>query len=875
VRRALLAALVCCAPAASAAAQDPKDGEVPMPAGDGWRAWSIHASASGVWYALVDKVVDAYGANDVVVTDDKGGHVLLTVYSGKWTPHQVVPDGQWLAPSRSADVDPRVPGRELYAAGKGGSVHQITRLPQPFGRFLPQSVEIGHAAGEEFHAVIAADLTPLTPGDELLAFGITGAVYQLVPERDGAGFAMVRRAQAAGRVRDTVVVAGSAGQPATIFGASRSGDLLAMRLVGDALEVRSVLRESSGLGRVARRTGGGTAGEVLYVTRDDGLLLRVAIAADGRVQREAIFAGPQGLRGVASGRFFADPATEAVAVYGYDKEVHVVHRTGAEPWRVDVAFAGEHQGHWLAVGELDGRNGTDELVATGFGGQVVLLARPPGYALPGAAVPAPKPLPPPVAARPPRIAVIANEEAAANLSPLSYRGGFAPKTLVYETLVRRGADGRIAPGLAGAWRIEDGGRTFVFTLREGASFHDGAAVTADDVAVHFRRWVGLPEHAWLRSNERIAAVRALGPRELRVELDRPFALLPDLCAINPTAVRAPAALDREGAFVRPCGSGPFAFVERREDGRVLRFRRHAGGEPQFVDLVRCERGQDPLDALLGGEVDAVIGSWLVGIGPARAAELRGDGRFTVVDGPGSSMLHLAFAVDCGPTQDLALRRRIAAAIDRAALVRDVERGFGDPSTGFAAPSVRCWPQGRMPDAGAAAPPIAAPLRLAAEAPHAELARAIAVQLERRGLATVVVADAAANDADLRIERTHGVPYDPHTTLVDRFLPPANARNASSARARPFDAELAARVERLCAEPDEAAREALHAAVQARLDEVLPLVPLYAPRRIAIVRRGLPAPRLDHDMYALDLEWLFAPAAVSGAPAGAARAGAPR
>lgn len=34
----------------------------------------------------------------------------------------------------------------------------------------------------------------------------------------------------------------------------------------------------------------------------------------------------------------------------------------------------------MCAGELDGRNGTDELVVTGYGGRIVLLARPPGYA---------------------------------------------------------------------------------------------------------------------------------------------------------------------------------------------------------------------------------------------------------------------------------------------------------------------------------------------------------------------------------------------------------------------------------------------------------------------------------------------------------------
>ncbi len=101
-----------------------------------------------------------------------------------------------------------------------------------------------------------------------------------------------------------------------------------------------------------------------------------------------------------------------------------------------------------------------------------------------------------------------------HLSPLSYRGGFQPKTLIYETLVRRDEEGRIVPGLAAAWRFEDGGRSVVFTLREGAHFHDGAPVDAEAVRIHFKRWVGLPEHGWLGANSRIVDVIAVSDREL-------------------------------------------------------------------------------------------------------------------------------------------------------------------------------------------------------------------------------------------------------------------------------------------------------------------------------------------------------------------------
>ena len=49
---------------------------------------------------------------------------------------------------------------------------------------------------------------------------------------------------------------------------------------------------------------------------------------------------------------------------------------------------------------------------------------------------------------------------------------------VYEGLVAYGADGKVEPALATSWTTAttaDGGEEFRFTLREGVTFHDGAA----------------------------------------------------------------------------------------------------------------------------------------------------------------------------------------------------------------------------------------------------------------------------------------------------------------------------------------------------------------------------------------------------------------
>ena len=866
MRRLLSCALACAAPlAAQASTVD----ELPLPARAGWQAAQLHQSDKGIWYAHAAKVVEAYGAPEIIAADDNGKLLVLSVYSGRWTTHSVNPDGQWLAPSRPADVDPRIPGREVYCAGKAGNVHRVWTEPRPFGRFELRSIEIGHVAGEEFHAVLAGDLDPTRAGDELLVFGLSGAVYELSASREpnasADAFVLHKHGELAGRVRDALVLpaAPNATPNASprVLAVSRAGHLLQVELNAGKLAHRTLAQEPMGLGRIARApaTAGGQI--VVYVTRDDGLLLRFAQTAQGAWLREPIFAGPQGLRGVAAGRFFADPAREAVATFGYGKEVHVISRIDGGAWQAESIYTDADQGHWLTVGEFDGRNGTDELVATGFGGRVVLLSRPAGYALPGAALPAPaKSAQADAGASALRIAVRAGDAALTELSPLNYQGGFETKTMVYETLVRIDAAGAIAPGLAASWKIEDGGKTFVFELREGATFHDGTPVTAAAVVEHFRRWVGKPEHDWLRCNAHIKAVRpGAGSRQVRVELDQPMALLEDLCAINPTAIAAPASRDGEGKFVRALGSGPFRFVEAREAGRVLRYERvgSGSGKGKFVDLVRLRAdGEDPLDALARGDVDVVAGSWAVQLDPNKLAALRADPRFKVHEAPGSIVTALTFRTDQGLGADRRLRRFVAAVLDRKAVINAVQGGAADACVAWAAPAIRGWPRAAAAEREGPAPTLPRALRISGgkDARTQAVVRALVAQLAAQGLAAEVSGEGVV--ADARVSTSHGAPYDPLLTLVGRFVPLPHEKTASQpGEGTTGDARMTELVRTAAATPEPQARAAVYGEIQAALDAEAWVVPIYAARRVVVLRAGLPTPTLGCDMYRLDAEWL--------------------
>ncbi len=57
---------------------------------------------------------------------------------------------------------------------------------------------------------------------------------------------------------------------------------------------------------------------------------------------------------------------------------------------------------------------------------------------------------------------------------------------IYETLVRVDCEGTIRPALARAWRSADGGRRWIFTLRDGARFWDGTPVTAREIVAGWR-----------------------------------------------------------------------------------------------------------------------------------------------------------------------------------------------------------------------------------------------------------------------------------------------------------------------------------------------------------------------------------------------------
>jgi len=847
------------------AAPDPAAGEVPLPAAPGWEArLLLDRGSTGVWTVGAYPVFDAYGASEVVALDDEGRCTVLVSYSGKWTPLPRIHDGAWLGGLAHGDVDPRVEGAELYTGGRKGNLYQL--VARAHGAL--DARWIAYLPGREIHTIVAGELDPVNAVPELLVFTRPGGLFRVTPTGEHGRFEVDFLGDLPGRVRDARILPSPPGEGARIATAGRDGALRSLRLTPEGPRWTELHREACGMGRLALAPGQGAV--VLYLGLDDGRVLRLEEGVDGW-SHETVYAGPQGLRGIAAGRFHADATRESIAVFGYSGKVQLLTRPPGGPWSVETIFEDTDRGHWLCAAEVDGRNGTDELLGSGYSGRVFQLGRPPGYGTAGVATDPDPARGAPASDGPLRVAVRGDVARMATLSPLSYRGGFQPKTMVFETLVRRDADGRLAPGLASSWEIDDGGRTYRFELREGARFHDGAPVDAESVCLHFRRWVGLPEHAWLGASERIREVRAESERVVCIELDEPYALLSDLCAVNPCAIEGPGARDAEGERVHPVGSGPLRLTGRT-GADTFGFESHAAASPGSPDRVELlvlgrEASLDPLDELLHGRLELVVDGWYANVARERWPALAGDSRVELFDVPGSSVRYLSFRL-AGPTAERKLRLAVASAVDRSDLIARAEHGLADPATGWAAPTVRVWPARATPTAPHSRSPVLADdLRLLVDAddPGAvALAPVLAEQLGRAALPVEIVlargADHAARSEegafDLRLERTWGVPYDPLISLRARFLPPAADPPAGGYRGWDVDPRLTGLVEAASRLPGQQDRSAVFARIQELLDEECWIVPLLVPRRLGAARASrITDLTLDHDLYRTALEGL--------------------
>lgn len=221
--------------------------------------------------------------------------------------------------------------------------------------------------------------------------------------------------------------------------------------------------------------------------------------------------------------------------------------------------------------------------------------------------------------------------------------------------------------LAESWDVSDDGRVYTLSIRE-ATFHDGRALTADDVVYSLEVNSGAPTYI-SNALESVESVAALDDRTVEITLSRPsrgflIALAGPSGLIIPTGYGDDLA---NGA--NPIGTGPFQFAEWVPDEHVL-FERFDGywGEPAILDQAVIRTIVDlnaQINALLANDIDVAT---LVGVEEGQLNQIL-DAGYSMVARDAPLFFYVGLNSADPAFEDARVRQAISHAIDREAFAQ--------------------------------------------------------------------------------------------------------------------------------------------------------------------------------------------------------------
>jgi len=248
---------------------------------------------------------------------------------------------------------------------------------------------------------------------------------------------------------------------------------------------------------------------------------------------------------------------------------------------------------------------------------------------------------------------------------------------VLETLTRINPDGSIAPLLAERWEVSPDLRSTTFHLRRGVKFSNGQLFNAATVQFSLQRAAADKSTNKDRRNfAAIESVRALGEHTVVVTTKTPEPNFLFYMGQATAVMVEPKSAD--GNAAKPVGTGPYV-LDTWTRGSSLTLK----ATPSFRNPVPIGIRQatfrfisDPaaqVAAMLSGDVDV-----FARITPRGVARFQASPQLQVLIGNSRAKTVLAINHRRAPLGDARVRRALAAAIDRRAVIAGSADGYGVP-----------------------------------------------------------------------------------------------------------------------------------------------------------------------------------------------------
>lgn len=263
--------------------------------------------------------------------------------------------------------------------------------------------------------------------------------------------------------------------------------------------------------------------------------------------------------------------------------------------------------------------------------------------------------------------------------------------MTHASLIRMDAAGNPVPDLAEHWE-QTGPTSFLFRLRGGIRFHDGRELTSADVRFTFE-WILDPKHRSPHRHAYSAISRIETPDERTVlfRLTEPFA--PFLAGMVRGIVPRGSPVS---AYSPPVGAGPYRIddFQRDEAVRLSRFEGYYGGPPAIEHVVVkfVPDANVRFLELSKGSVNFVLN----GVDPDLLTAALENRNLVMEEAPGSNASYLGFNLRDPILSDLRVRKAIAKAIDREAIVRAIWGGHADIADSILSPGFWAHAEGIPP-----------------------------------------------------------------------------------------------------------------------------------------------------------------------------------